>query len=212
VVGEDQNEAARTPGSTKTKADGADSPVGGRKLQWIALVVGILASLVTIIGFVLSSHSPDNKASPAARVDACESQHHLSQAETTIPNPAPTSAFTISSCAWPPGPGAQQDGYTAIDVQPYIPAGVAPPESSDSGIFDRIVSPCTRIKLTYTNGSQGKSTFITFTETVPTVVSMDSEPGPWPSPAEDLPFDPGPNEVDYIHNDDQTLAAASCVS
>jgi hypothetical protein len=135
--------------------------------------------------------------------------HHLTQAQPTVPDPMPT-AYVIESCAWPPPPGAQQDGFTAINVQTVLGPGLD--EASDATAIDRITSPCSRIQLTYTNGSQGKSNFIKFVETVPTVTSMDTEPKPWTGSADNLTFDPGPNEVDYIRNDDQTLSAAACVS
>lgn len=64
----------------------------------------------------------------------------------------------------------------------------------------------------YTSGSQGKSNFPKLTVAVPTVTSMDTAPKPWTGLTDSLPFDPGPNEVDYVRNLDQTLSAAACVS
>jgi hypothetical protein len=201
-------------GADSSPTERADQPVGGRKLQWIALVLGIAASIATVIGFLVSQSGSSGSQqngfqSAAAQVRTCMTDHHLSQAQPTIPFPAPNQ-LVIASCAWPPPPGAQQDGFTAIDLT-TVP-GPGQDEASDATAIDRITSPCTRIQLIYTNGSQGKSNFVKFVVTVPTVTSMDTEPGPWTGSADQLSFDPGPNEVDYIRNDDQTLSGASCVS
>lgn len=220
--GENLNPQARRPRETdKSPTERADQPVGGRKLQWIALVLGIAASIATVIGLLLSqsgtsgsqpgtSGSLQNSAeSAAAQVRTCMTGHHLSQAQPTIPDPVPNQ-FVIASCAWPPPPGAQQDGFTTIDLT-TVP-GPGQDEASDATAIDRITSPCTRIQLIYTNGSQGKSNFTKFVVTVPTLTSMDTEPNPWKGQVYQLSFDPGPNEVDYVRNDDQTLSGASCVS
>lgn len=216
VVGDKRLDPSRssTKGNSSALANEANRPVGGRKLQWIALVLGIPASIATIVGLVISfsgsSGSQQNGAeSAAAQVRTCMTYHHLSQAQPTIPVPAP-SQLVIASCAWPPPPGADQDGFTAIDVT-TVP-GPGQDEASDATEIDRITSPCTRIQLIYTNGSQGKSSFVKFTVPVPTITSMDSEPAPWSGSADQLSFDPGPNEVDYIRSNVQSLSGATCVS
>jgi hypothetical protein len=209
-----ESSSSSAKGNGSSQAEQADRPVGGRKLQWIALVLGIAASITTVVGLVVSQSggngSQQNGAeSAAAQVRACMTDHHLSQAQPTIPVPAPDQ-LVIASCAWPPPSGADQDGFTAIDLT-TVP-GPGQDEASDATAIDRITSPCTRIQLIYTNGSQGKSNFVKFTVPVPTITSMDTEPGPWTGSADQLSFDPGPNEVDYVRSDVQTLSSASCVS
>ena len=69
----------------------ADKPVGGRRLQWIALVLGIAASLATVIGLFISQSGSNAAQQNAATTDAaqvrtCMADHHLSQPEPPIPD------------------------------------------------------------------------------------------------------------------------------
>jgi hypothetical protein len=199
---------ASNPQRSRRLAGATGRPTARQELRVVSCPSGGHIRRLLAVRLISSGSQQNGTESAAAQVRTCMTDHHLSQARPTIPVPAP-SQLAIASCAWPP-PGADQDGFTAIDLT-TVP-GPGQDAASDATAIDRITSPCSRIQLIYTNGSQGKSNFVKFTVPVPTITSMDTEPGPWSGSADQLSFDPGPNEVDYIRSDVQSLSSATCVS
>jgi len=200
----------------------------------LALVGAVAVIVATRIGGSGGSTTAQERA---ANVAACERTHGLSSAQAQrSPQPGetrlegqglvPQTAFV--SCSWPPGPGADPDGYRAI----VLTETNGPGQGNVSGrqVADRIESHCRTLQFEYTLGQ---------TLTQIRIPAFRASPGDiWSlpllpfsavnsgslrfsriarigTPAADevgLSFYPGRNEVVVLHNDATGLDGVRCIA
>ena len=140
----------------------------------------------------------------AAMVQRCEAAHGLAQARVTV---QAATGLTFASCEWPPGPGADPDGFTAIRVDEVKgPGGY---EATGTDFAYVIHSPCPSIEASFSFGSQGAfSHSPPYTVRVGSIVTVDGKP--WTGDSRTLGFYPARNDIVILHNLKNVLDSATC--
>jgi hypothetical protein len=154
---------------------------------------------------VLPPPSPEQVA--ASRVAQCKAQHHMTRQSEQRQKPDSVTAFV--SCAWPPLPYTDADGFAEITAETRS----RPDESEASGAssVDRIIGSCHTFTLSYDFGYQGDLQHRPpFNAPTGLITSLDAPGSPWPPGASALDFYPGRNEVAVIHNSHNGIADAKC--
>ncbi len=132
----------------------------------LAVVAAVVAVLATGGGSA-SSHQ-----SPAQHVAACERNHGMASASVARPPgtgetqlnqnqispPINGEQFTFTqmtyaSCTWPPGPGADPDGYRAMTAT--LTNGPGTTDASPNEYVTVIESKCKRVEVLYSLGKSG---------------------------------------------------------
>jgi hypothetical protein len=143
----------------------------------------------------------------AAKIDACESAHGLSQRHEAVTIGIGTSGF--ASCDWPAPRYADPDGFSEISVE-TVP-GPGDSASSDATEIDRMTGPCAKFRLTYDAKEQGTDLHpIPLTLAAGSVTWMD-QPGQ-PFTGDEGIAGPARNQVDFLRNDNEILADAACAA
>jgi hypothetical protein len=207
-------------------------PVGrlGRRVRrrWrpAAAIAGLGAAAAVAV-VVAGGGGGSKPVDPAAKVAACERAHGMSRPDNvraaragesqadqpTSPNPA-FNQKVHESCAWPPGRGADPDGYRAIVVTETNGPGDS--EATGRNWADRIETSCGRVQVSYSFGSQGNFQRISpFSAQVGQVWGLLGGGGF--SQIQDtnqlnLPFTPLRNEVTVLRNSSYRLDGVNCVS
>ncbi len=139
----------------------------------VAVAVVAAAIAVVALGGGGSSHQ-----SPSQHVDQCERNHGMADAnvarppgtgetefnenDVTPPSDGDQPTFnqtTYASCTWPPGPGADPDGYRAITATVTNGPGVS--DESPNEFATVVESKCKRIKALYSLSSSGDEHLLT---------------------------------------------------
>lgn len=154
-----------------------------------------------------SSASRESEQLTAARqVQSCMSAHGMATAHVKLES---TSGAVFEYCDWPPGPGSDPTGFAVIQVSTR--AGPGQSEASDASDADYIDSTCHRLRLSYDFGSQGAYQPLPAFDVAPGTVTSEDHPGQAWDGTSVYPY-PTQGEVVYLHNDNQTIDSAICVS
>jgi hypothetical protein len=193
-----------------------------RRLQLAVVAIAGAAAIASGCG-------GGSRVDPAAKVAACEHAHRLSRAEqvrvsrageSRVERPAGSGQIfdqhTYESCTWPPGAGADPDGYGTIVVTEV--AGPGQSEASFRDAADRIESKCPRLRLRYSYGSMGQFARLRpFTARGGEIwaysgASSGTAFAPVRTTGLNLPFYPVSNEVDVLRNFRTRLDGVICAS
>ncbi len=127
---------------------------GRRSVAFWTVVAGIVSVVIlvlTIPGFIAAGGFTAGTDRAAVKIQACETTHHLTAVTVQQQPTADTTIF--ATCGWPPTPGADPDGYTAVtNTLVSLPDGSN--ASSDTQVR-RITGPCARFELAFTWGHMG---------------------------------------------------------
>jgi hypothetical protein len=168
--------------------------------------IGTLLGLAITILIYLKPAS-DSGADTATRIQACEKTHHLAAA--TFQQQLTSDTGIFASCIWPPVPGADPDGYTAVsNTLVSLPGFDA---TADTQVR-RITGPCSRFEFKFTYGHMGDMTRLPPLVISPDSVIQISYTTPAPYDPSKLPFYPNRGEVDVVQGDNLILDYAGCVS
>jgi hypothetical protein len=180
--------------------------------RWWFIGLSLLLALIAIIVFVTGKNLPDFLNPPpsdqvvvADQVRRCMQQHALPEAHAVLRS---DDSMVFAECNWPPQSYSEVDGYSEIGVTTVAGPGLSEAEGSTD--VDRIVAPCSQVKLSYSFGSQG-----TFEHLPPFVVEAGSivtpEGNPWPGEARTLNFYFERGEIDVVRNLSYILDQAECM-
>lgn len=180
-----------------------------RNAALIGIAAGALIAICALVAAGVLEYKESAAVLAATQVRTCMRIHHLE-----------TATQSLSSCHWPPYSWADQDGYTEIKVKTF--AGPGAGEASDANEADYITAPCHRVELAYDFESQGVYQFLPpFVASVGMVTSEDHPGQAWHGPKVwqsqlganlTLALPPRSGAIVYIHNDNQGLFSARCVS
>ena len=144
----------------------------------------------------------------AQKVRSCMTLHHMTAASEISFSSSTITVF--ARCSWPPPAWANQDGYSQINAT--MRPGPYYYEASDANFADYISGPnCHLFKLQYNFSFQGVSSTPPAFEAVAGMVTSEDHPGqPWTGKSQ-YPY-PTKDEVVYLHNLNQMIRSAQCLS
>jgi hypothetical protein len=213
-------------------ADLIDEAAGGssvarflRRLPRAGVALAGLAAAAVAIAIVLVAGGGGGGASadPAAKVAACQERHGLSRpserraahaGESQIDPPeAPLIQSAFVSCTWPPGPGADPDGYGLIAVTQS--EGPGDNEATGRDYADRVESECDRLRVEYSYAKMGDF------ERLPALIGAPGQI--WAPGAQsfgrvassgllNLPFTPLRRELTILRNLSYRLDGVRCIA
>jgi hypothetical protein len=209
VVSEPRQTSRRDKNTASNfRATPTSIPDKSSRLTLIWTIVGSLAAVLSLL-WALFTFKPDSGSTDdaAMRIQACEATHHLTAAHAQQQTTADTTVF--ASCDWPPVPGADPDGYTAItNTLVSIPGGS---DATGDTWVRRITGPCTQFALAFTYGHMGdmkRLPILTFPRDSVVQISYVT---PTPYDRTKLLFYPDRSEVDVVQNDNLVLDRAGCI-
>src|SRR5262249_44515660 len=127
------------------------------------LPVAALVIVGAVAAIAIASSGGDD-VSPREKVAACMRAHGLARpamerrpraGESAVQrgNSAFFDPRAFASCTWPPGPGANPDGYAAV-IATGVQSGGAT-EATGNTVADRVEADCKQVELAYTFASMG---------------------------------------------------------
>lgn len=130
------------------------------KKWWFALLVPLFLGGGILTPWIAKWADRDETA--AERVESCMTQHGLKRAtdfrqekfsRAHYESTGEYSRRVFASCDWPPGAGAERDGYSEVSV--IAANGPGRDEASSANTLDRIRATCKKVEVAYTTGAQG---------------------------------------------------------
>jgi len=182
----------------------------GRRAATMCLLLILLAALASCSREGERDGSATSAETVAAQVRACMTQHGLTTAHEV--SRVQGQLKRLSACDWPPPGWAQADGFHVITID--YTDGPGESEASGRNSAWRIRSPCQRLRVTVSYGSQG------YSETFP---PFDAAPGQLLSARgktfgseesslkRDLSFYPGSDELVVLSNGKHMPENVACV-
>jgi hypothetical protein len=160
-------------------------------------------------GSATRTASHGQQVTAATEIRACEQTHHMDRArQTTHPHPDTSDVFDVTrfeSCSWPPGKGADPDGYAVITVSTRQGPGQS--EASGATAADVISGTCQLFLLNSQFGSQGDYHANQPVEIRAGGIAMlDGQPAP-----KDVGFYPNPDEAVILRNSNDVITDAMCI-
>lgn len=173
----------------------------------VGSIAGVLSLLVAILSFKSDGGAtPTSTDSAAVRIQACETTHHLTAATVQQQPTADTTIF--ATCDWPPAPGADPDGYTAVANTLVSLSGGS--DATNNTQVRRITGPCAQFELKFTYAHMGDMTRLPVLTISRDSVIQIGYTAQAPYDRSKLPFYPDRGEIDVVQNDNLILDHAGC--
>ncbi len=180
------------------------SPDRGGVPTGIIAIVRYFACRALPLLLVLSC-SGHGKLTTAQHVSGCQSSHSLTQSHVAGPAHGVRATGVFATCAWPPGLGAERDGYAAITLNTRPGPGAY--EATDATEVDEVGGTCQSFRLTYQQDFMGDQHIRRLTGVLGMVTRQDATGKPY---SRGLGFHASPKHLYYVHNASIMLVDATC--